>query len=579
MNSNYNYIPNQNQTFIMQQWEEQSQHDALNLSLSSLAQSTSLYQSCIDQEAISLNQSTETTQSHSSALIDQFENLVTVARTLDQIVTIARHENTNLITTGFTLTGGLMALLNGQIPWGLTLTGAALNQVKNIIMNHYQSVGNTNDLAHEIQTGLRMIKQLEEFQKTSLETIDQQIGFAEEQLQDAQKQLDEISSLAIEGSKDGEIKKMEAQKLCEQSVRSYQQALYNLNQSQATIQTITADFQSIIEQFENLIKQAKSNELTPTDIPTFIKQTEEILSKMKEIHALLGKNQIIFNDGLKELHQASSFNKDALVKYTETINVMRQTFDAIRLKAETEKLQDAQGKLSKAKEEVKIAQGRANNIQDLAEYERQKAEKLQGVLDDQWGTTSIMVGTTAATLAIPLGGGILSVPTGFAATAITHYIRRICKFAQTRFTNLPQIGVVEKTATTLKDLKVTYDPTSTGWGGYTVGIFSQAMGYGGRPSKTAGTITIPLTEHLSITCKFNKNSTSTQGKMDEGNMYTLQTTLREQVELGHIKPEECLSLLESLNSVETEHGTICLVASDSLFFTDLKDYCYRLIEG
>lgn len=574
MNSIFNHIPN-NQTYIIQQWEDQSQHDALNLSLSSLAQSTSLYQSCIDQEAISLNHTTEATQTQSSALINQFENLVTVARALNQIVTIARNENTNLITTGFTLTGGVMALLNGQIPWGLTLTGAALNQVKNIIMNHYQTIGNTNDLAHEIQTGLLMINQLEEFQKGSLETIGQQIGFAEEQLLEAQKQLDEIASLSTEASKDGEVRKLEAQKLCEKSVRAYQQALYNLNQSQETILSITGDFQSIIEQFEYLIKQAKSNELTPEDIPHFIQQTEDILTKMKEVHALLGKNQVIFNEGLSELHQASSLNKEALVKYTEAINAMRQAFDTIRLQAETQKLQEAQDQLSKAKGEVKVAKERANNIQELAEYEREKAQKLQGVIDNEWGTTSIMVGTTAATLAIPLGGGVLSVPTGFAVAAITHYTRRIYKFAQTHF-NSPTTGVVEKT--NLKDLNVKYNPTSTGWGGYTYGLFSEAMGYGPRPSKTAGTITIPLSDGLSITCKFNKNSTSTQGKMDEEDMYTLQKTLREQLKLGHLTPKECLSLLESLNSVETEHGTVCLVASDSLFFKDLKDYCRRLIE-
>lgn len=576
MNSNFNYIPS-NQTFIMQQWEEQSQHDALNLSISSLAQSTSLYQSCIDHEAISLNQTAETTQTQSSTLINQLENLVTVARALEQIVTIARNENTNLITTGFTLTSGVMALLNGQIPWGLALTGAALNQVKNIIMNHSNSIGNTKDLAQEIQTGLLMIKQLEEFQKSSLETIDQQIEFAEEQLEDAQKQLDEISSLSTEASKDAEIKKKEAQKLCEQSVRSYQQALYNLNQSQQTIQTITDDFQSMIDQFENLIKQAKSNELQPGDIPDFIGQTEEILKKMKVIHELLDQNQAIFNSGLQELHQASASNKDALVKYTETINVMRQAFDAIRLKAETEKLQEAQQNLGKAKEEVKIAKERANNIQELADYEKEKAKKLQGTIDNEWGTTSIMVGTTAATLAIPLGGGVLSVPTGFAVAAITHYTRRIYKFATAHLTTPQKIGIPEQNTASLKDVKVTYNPQSTGWGGYTVGLFSQALGYGGRASKTAGTIAIPITDKLSITCNFNKNSTSTQGKMDETNMYTLQTTLREQVELGHLKPEECLSLLESLNSVETEHGTICLVASDSLFFKDLKDYCFRLI--
>ncbi|CUI18166.1 conserved hypothetical protein (plasmid) [Candidatus Protochlamydia naegleriophila] len=176
-----------------------------------------------------------------------------------------------------------------------------------------------------------------------------------------------------------------------------------------------------------------------------------------------------------------------------------------------------------------------------------------------------------------MGAGVLSVPTGFAVAAITHYSRRIYKFAQNHFTN-EEIGVVKKTSN-LSEIKVTYNTTSTGWGGYTFGVVSQAMGYGGRPSKTAGTITIPLMNGLSITCQFNKNSQNTQGKMNEGDMKTLQNTLREQINQGHLKPEECLSILESLNSVETEHGTICLVASDSVFFKDLKSQCRRLIQG
>lgn len=575
MQSNFNHVPSQ--TYTLQEWEMQSQNDSLHLSLHTLEQSTTLYQSCIDQEAIALNQSSIETQTQSSALIQQLENLVTVSRALNQIITIARNENTNLITTGFTLTGGVMALLNGQIPWGLTLTGAALNQVKNIIMDHYKTHSDTNSLAQEIQTGLLMIKQLEEFQKGSLNTIEEQIEIAEEQLQDAQKQLEEMASLATEASKDGEIKKIEAQKLCEQSVRAYSQALLNLTQSQATIRELTGDFQLIIEEFEHLIVLAKSNEFTPEEIPNFIQQTEKILEKMKTAHQLLDKNQKIFNEGLHELHNASSLNKNALVKYTEAINAMRQAFDTIRLQAETKKLEEAKNNLSKAKEETKIAKERADNIQDLAEYEREKAERLQQALDNEWGNTSIFVGTTAATFAIPLGAGVLSVPTGFAAAAITHYSRRIYKFAQKHFAN-EEIGVVKKTSN-LSEMKVTYNTTSTGWVGYTFGVVSQAMGYGGRPSKTVGTVTIPLMNGLSITCQFNKNSANTQGKMNESDMNTLQNTLREQIEQGNLKPEECLSILGSLNSVETEHGTICLVASDSIFFKDLKSYCLRLMQG
>lgn len=74
-------------------------------------------------------------------------------------------------------------------------------------MDHYQARGDTSSIAQEIQTGLLMIKQLEEFQKSSLETINQQIDFAAEQLQNAQKQLEEIALLATEASKDGDIKK------------------------------------------------------------------------------------------------------------------------------------------------------------------------------------------------------------------------------------------------------------------------------------------------------------------------------------------------------------------------------------
>lgn len=50
---------------------------------------------------------------------------------------------------------------------------------------------------------------------------------------------------------------MEAQKLCEKSVRAYSQALANLDQSKETILEITNDFQLIIEEFKELIVQAK----------------------------------------------------------------------------------------------------------------------------------------------------------------------------------------------------------------------------------------------------------------------------------------------------------------------------------
>jgi chemotaxis protein histidine kinase CheA len=495
------------------------------------------------------------------------------ARALNQIIKIARAENTNLLTVGVSLGTGIFALYNGSIPWGLTLTGAALNEVKKIITRNFAPTTEAKTLAEEVKTGLLMIEQLEEYQKSSLATIVQQIDIVQEQLDAMEDQIKEIEELATTGSKDGELKKREAQKLSQAAANAYRQALYTLQLSRSGVITTVNHFKVIIEEFTDLIEQAKSEQLKPHDIERFIERAEKILKEMTEMQKILASSQEQFNTGLRELKEASDLNKQALVKQAEAMATLHFYLKEIQLKAQMEKdIQKTKSHLSKAKDETNVAAERADNIQQIAEYERKKIEQLQNQLDDQWGTTSMIAGTAAATVGIVAGGGVLSVPAGFGVAGLTHYSRRIYRFVDQYFSRPQPIANPPKN---LIEYKIIYNPKSTGWGNYTVGLVSGLMGRKVQGSKTAGVIAINLGGDHPFVYKFNKNSASSQGKMDEADMKRLVDDLRKSINEGKLTYQECLNLINSLSDVATEYGNVSLVNSDAVFFKDLKRECER----
>jgi hypothetical protein len=558
---------------VTQEWQEKSQQDSLHLTLTSLEQSSLLYQSCIDHEALQLNEESERAEQRGSVLIGQLENLVASARALNQIIQIARRENTGLVTTGFTLAAGLGALWQGQIPWGLALTGAALNEVKKILLKGFSSP-ETKDLVEEVRTGLLMIEQLEEYQKSSLETIERQIETVEGQLDDIENQFTEIQSLATEGSKDGEAKKQEAIRISQEANRAYRQALYDLL-SKASIIANSEEFKSVINALQELIEQAKSEDLTPTDFETFVDQTQAILQRMVKTHQSLEENQKLFNSGLQQLHEASKLNKEALANHLEAGAIMQRHLFEIQMKAKVDSLDEAREHLQAAKEEVQIAKERADNIQAVAEHERKKIDELHQRIDDQWGTTSMMVGMTAATIGVAVGGGVISIPLGAGMTAATHYTRRVYRYAEHYFNKSKPI---ENPPKALSEFTVSYDPTSTGWGGYVIGLISKMQGGQGRASKTAGIIALNIGGSEPVVYRFNRNSTSDQGKMDERDIKKLNDDLRKQLKDGTLDYQQCLMIINSLANVDTEHGPITLVAPDCLFLRDLKNECMRNID-
>lgn len=562
---------------VTQNWVEKKEEDEERLAqlslTSSLEESHLLYQSCIDQEAIELNQSAQASQTQGNTLITQLENLVATAEALNEILAFVKRENTNLVTVGMTLGTGITALWNGSLFSGLALTGAALNE---IVKMRRAPVGEAKTLAEEIKTGLLMIQQLEEYQKSSLQTIGQQIDLVKDQIDGIELEFKEIESLAVQGSRDAELKKQEALKMRQEAAYAYRQAFQTLQQSQSDIVNVIGNLKNIIKEFSTLIEQANSGALEPKDIERFIGQAKKILKVMVEAQAKLIHAQDRFNTGLKELQHASELNKNALAKQTEAILTMQHYLKEIQLKANMEnKIQETKKQLSEAKDEVGVAEKRADRAQKIAELKAKQAEKLEEQLGDQWGQTSTLVGATATMAAVALGGGPLSVPMGFGVAGVTHYSRKIYSFAKNYFGKLtPEIDAA-KAPKKLANYTVVYNSTSTGWGNYSIGLVSQIMGGAAKGSKTAGVIAINLGDDKPQVYHFNKNSPSPQGKMNEGDMKKLIDDLRKKIQEGKLDYEGCLMLINSLANVQTEHGDVCLVAPDAIFFEDLRDECRR----
>lgn len=95
----------------------------------------------------------------------------------------------------------------------------------------------------------------------------------------------------------------------------------------------------------------------------------------------------------------------------------------------------------------------------------------------------------------------------------------------------------------------------------------------GRSSQTVGSLAINVGGGAPIIGRFSKNSSDPNGKMEVRHMEKLATSLQKLLEDGVISNTECLSILDSLSDVVTEHGSVCMISKDSVFMLNLRRIC------
>jgi hypothetical protein len=559
-------------TTTVLQWEERKGEDTLQLTQASLDESTALLKTAIDEEALLLATNTANTEIQGSVLINQLESLVSAASTVAQVARFAKESGTSLGAAMISIGTGLASLAHGNLIIGIPATVIGFNEISKLV-GRFRNITDATTLAGEARTGVQLIQQLEEYQRQSLETIEKQIELAKDQVRDAERQIEEIEKIATEGSAAGAAKKAEALKQGHEAAKAYRQALHSLEQSHRLVNESLGNFKTVIEQLDNLIDLAKKKEPNEKDFEAFIKQAESIKDQMSKIQEIINTAGRLSNSGLSELREASSSYNLALQNFCEAQHIMETALHEIQMKAKTDQLKELEKNLDKAQGEVKIAKERAETTKKVAEYTEEKLQELQEEQDQQWGTTTIMVTAGAATATAFVATPLLVVPVAGTAGAITHYTRRIMKYLSVEkpveIKNPPPEKEIGKHT-------VQYSDTSTGWGGYTIGLISRGMGYGPRGSKTAGVIALNLGEKAPSIYGFNKNSNSRLGKMNDADIKKLDNDLRRLIKEGKLTHQECLNIMASLE--KAENGNLVLITPDCVYLEDLKKECQRKIQ-
>jgi hypothetical protein len=568
-------------TQTIQEWKSNRNEDHLQMSLHNLEESTSLYSSVIDQQGIELAESAIKTIDRKTTLSNQLTNLVDAAVTLKKAVIFVQKEGTTLGATGFTIGAGLINLFSGNLLVGLPVTAIGLNEFKKAV-DRYKNmdVSGSSGLVTEARTGVAMVQQMEEFQVQSLDAIDLQLGAAQEQLQAIENQIDEISMIVTTGSADLEIKKQEAYKLTQQAVNTQRQAIYELETGKVELQKSIQTLKEVVIKLADLISLAEARATDPDEIDHFISKAEQILSQVGNVQNNVISSADKSNAGLKNLRTSAKIYAAALEKYNETTLAIQKNFYEIQKKAQTAHLSKAKDDTEKAKQETAIANERAKTSKDILAEVDNKLVDLQDQLDNQFGTTSIVMGGIIGTAATPLISPLLIIPVAAISTAVTHYARRTVRLANNFFGKRGQIVQASSVEHfPLGGLKVQYSVNSTGWGGYLRDTSLWALGKNSVGSKTEGVIAINLGDAMPYIYNFNKNSTSKQGIMKENDFVKLDKDLRLLLNQGKISNQQVLDVIDSMKSIESEHGKLNLIAEDCVYLRDLMSMCRRNINN
>jgi hypothetical protein len=576
MNALPNHLPSTTQTITahsVREWESNRTEDHLELTLHSLEESTSLYSSMIDQDAIELAESTNQTEQRQNVLVSQLTTLVDTAATLRDAVKLVHREGTTLGSAGVTISVGLMSLLSGNLPLGIPVTAIGVNEIAKIIARN-RTTSDASSLVSEARTGAALIRQLEEYQLQSLKSIDGQLETATEQLKATQDQLKQIEQLATHGSADVENKKQEAYKLTEKAVRDQQQAIMTIQNGKTKIEQTVMDLMNIGKQLENLITQAKERKATPEELDNFIQEIQGILAHIIKAQQGIGFAADNFNEGLKILRLSAKSYMLASEKFTQASLLMQTTLYEIQKKAQMDNVLKTQDHLSKARDEVAIAKERAQTSEEIASHVQENLTQLQEKVDNQWGTTSMVGGVFLGALVSPLGG-VLVLPAAAAGAAAVHYGRRIREMASRRG-QLISMDLQNNTGP-IGGITVKYNENSTGWGGYLRDTALWIRRNKGVGSKTEGVIALNLGKDTPSVYSFNKNLKNTKDMMKPEDIKQLGNDLRKLVDEKRLSPEECLKILDSLSQVASENGKLCLISLDCLYLRDLRSHCRRHI--
>ncbi|MCE2982365.1 MAG: hypothetical protein LW832_02245 [Parachlamydia sp.] len=538
-----------------------------------LEQSTTLFHSCIENDLMESTQNASNTIMTGQTILNHMNTLHTTTLALKDIYRTVRDENTNLVTTGFTLFSGITSLLNGHTFAGLGLSATAAHQLLRIYNNHGLEPSSTQNLIKDMHASILLTKQMNESQNNTVLTIERHVQAAQLNLIDIKDKFNHIEQLATEGLASGEEKKQQAIGAYEKAESNYNEATGHFDECRRNMLNLMNISTNIINEFEELVHSLQSQTLDEEAVSELISKSLALLKNMQELLSLVDSTQRHLNEGLDYLDNAATIMCDAQKLHLEAEHTMQMHFYTIQHEAHREKeVRQLEANLNKAQEQV-------NEYKDVGEVQKKVIENAEMKIrqaeeneNKRWGERTQMIGGAALLAGGIVGGVAVGAPVGYVAASVFHYVRRMEIFS-TLVNNAPTIELADN-----ENFKVTYSPVSSGPGGYVAGLFTKFVYGVERPSYTVGTATIRVGDQV-FEFKFSKKTQSKNGKLDENDMRILNELLMDKLEQRKVSPQEVIDLLDSLKQVKTNHNDyINLINKSSVYFLELRRRCKKLIK-
>lgn len=545
-----------------------------------LESSSELYQSCYEDEPMLLINNEEpiaTLNTNGSIVITQLNELREAAILYRDILLFAHGRMGRLTTAGVSIATGLASLATLSpigMPIGAWQAGVGVLEIRNMIQE-YKGYQKSDALLNNARGAIRLIRMQHDASRHTITTVQNQLHAFRSHLEEIETRVGEIHQLATGGSADAERSKREAEKLAQAAVTTNRQALYYLESSSNSSENVIASLQELQKKIEKLLSIAESTSeagITAEDMNAFVAEIDAILGAMGKTLNEANSAFTQLNLGISEFTIAVQLNNQSSEKYREAFTAASNALRAIERKTEIDKLQEAQKIIQNTQNHMGELRSQNEEAQRAAEYADANLEALQKkmhnkshkrswtVLAGSGGLGAVLLGPTWG---IILGGAL----GGTLYTLAKKHIRvkdapTITSAAtKTQDSNAPENPV-----------RVSFNPTSTGYAGYALGLLSIAMGGKAIPSKTVGTCKIKVGDKI-VTCPFNRNSGSELGKMDLEAMLLLRGELNRALSDNTITPEECLSFLKLLENFETENGHICMIVKDCWIFQEIRKQC------
>ncbi len=499
-----------------------------------------------------------------SRFCERMKQLVGAALILKNLAEVSCNHGTRMMTAGVTIATGISYITSGSLVSGGAMTLVGLKEAANI----WSKLNQQNDVARlldDANAGVDMIETLEEANTESFKVVNSNLESIGKNVKKMNDRMQKIKHLASHGHKEIEEIKGSAIALYDDAHDQFNEAQANFNLAQSRFKQASKLFVKALKELNELFDLAQKAEISNKEkVEKFVKIAQRIHQQCLAAQTVLKEGNEYLRKGLTSLDLALEKEQDAYGEAVRAMTLAEKQFELIETQAKFKR--EYEGKVKDTQDELKDIQDRHADVKALLDELSDDLKKAKEANNEQFGTFSVIFGAVpGAVMGYGMGGPLTAAAGGYFGAEAVHRRGAIFNKVDTLINgavNYVKSGLAGR-------VTVKFQDRSTGWFNRFIRKETQSW--------TAGVVDIQIgKEQLSL--NFNLNQDSQISKTD---LFDLQKRLAKNVISGDITPQECLHIIEELETKHIDRGTkhkaqTGIIPSNSVYFNELKRICRRM---